>query len=272
MPEGEVFAQMWQRNGATDDNPRPYLKLAICRVVSIAMVMRSRGANGAIALDLRSQPRNPANATECDERSILSKFLVAVGQRKPQLVGFNSSKADLPLLVQRGIARGIAAPAFSRRPDKPWEGKDYFDSRSDGNVDLMSAVSGWGGPRPKLSEIAVACGIPGKIDSFDGPRVADAWLDGDIARIVRYNEHDALTTYLLWLRTAHFAGFVSESGYGQEQAQLRSLLDERAQSAKNSHLAKYVQEWDRLRALLEGSEAGPVSENEAAVAAPTEVG
>ncbi len=270
MPEREVFEEMWRRNGASDDNPRPFLKLAICRVVSIAMVMRSRGAGGAITLDLRSQPKDPANADDCDERSIISKFLVSVGHRKPQLVGFNSSGSDLPIFVQRGIANGIVARDFAQRPEKPWDGVDYFYRHSDYNVDLMSTVSGWGGRGPKLNELAVACGIPGKIDSFGGPRVAEAWLDGDIARIVRYNEHDALTTYLVWLRTAHFAGHLPTAAYEQEQLQLRSLLDDRAQSAENGHLAKYIQEWDRLRALLDSSESAPAPESQAAIAQSAE--
>ena len=31
-----VVEEMWQRNGATDDDPMPYLKTILCRVVSMA--------------------------------------------------------------------------------------------------------------------------------------------------------------------------------------------------------------------------------------------
>ena len=60
-----------------------------------------------------------------------------VGEKRPQIVGFNSTNADLPIITQRAIVHGLRAPGFGERPNKPWEGADYFDSRnSDYNVDL----------------------------------------------------------------------------------------------------------------------------------------
>ena len=251
MDDSEVVLEMWQRNGATEEDPNPFLKVAMCRVVSIAMVMRHRRGDGRIELDLRSQPRDPGSAEACEEAGIISRFLRSIGQRGPQLVGFNSIGSDLPILIQRGIVNGISAPKFCKRPKKPWEGRDYFARGSDWNIDLMSAVRGWGKARPSLKELAVLSGIPGKLDNFDGGSVAEAWLDGNIARIVRYNEHDALTTYLVWLRMAYFAGHLTAEQYEQEQHQLRELLETRAQSKKNEHLVDYVREWDRLRGVAE---------------------
>ena len=253
MPDRDVVKEMWQRNGATEDDPRPFLKLSMCRVVSIAMVMRHRRGDGRVALQLRSQPRNPASPDDCRESTILSRFLASIGSRGPQLVGFNSNGSDLPIMIQRGIVKGVRAGGFCKRPNKPWEGRDYFARENEWNVDLMSAIGGRGKATPSLVEMAVLSGIPGKIDNFDGGAVAEAWLEGEVRRIVRYNEHDAISTYLVWLRVAHFAGFVSAEEYRREQAQLRSLLADRAQSPKNEHLADYIDEWDRLRALTGNS-------------------
>lgn len=252
-PDREVVEEMWRRNGATDEEPSPIVKLSMCRVVSIAMVMRHRRGDGGIELQLRSQPKNPAAPADCRESVILALFLNSIGRRGPQLVGFNSRGSDLPILIQRGIVKGIQAKGFCKRPNKPWEGRDYFSRGSEWNIDLMPTIGGWGKATPSLEEIAVQSGIPAKIDGFDGGDVAKAWLDGDIKRIVRYNEHDALSTYLLWLRIAHFAGFVSGDEYRREQDQLRSLLSKRAQSSKNAHLQDYLNEWDRLRHLAADS-------------------
>ena len=248
-PDREVVEEMWRRNGATEDDPRPILKLSMCRVVSIAVVMRHRRGDGRIELQIRSQPKNPASPADCREASILSRFLASVGQRKPQLVGFNSRGSDLPIMIQRGIIKGVRAEGFCKRPDRPWEGADYFSRASDWNVDLMAAIGSWGKGTPSLEEIAVLSGIPAKIDDFDGCSVAEAWLEGDVKRIVQYNEHDALSTYLVWLRVAHFTGHVSDAEYGQEQDQLRSLLTDRAKSSRNAHLADYLNDWVRLREL-----------------------
>src|SRR5262249_55500809 len=103
-------------------------------------------------------------------------------------------------------------------------------------------------------EIAAACGIPGKIGP-QGGSVVDFWLAGDMRRIVQYNECDALTTYLLWLRTAHFAGFVTDEGYESEQAQLEQLLQQRAQDPANDHLSVYLSKWRDLRQSRQASSA-----------------
>lgn len=247
MPDRDVIHEMWQRNGATDENPQPFLKLVMCRVVSIAMVSRSRDRMNRIRLVLHSLPKVANGETRSDEASILKVFLDSVGKYRPQLVGFNSKGSDLRIFVQRGIVQGIVADMFCDRPSKPWDGADYFAQRgSDWNIDLMRAVGGFGRATPSLNELAVASGIPGKIDGFDGGSVVEAWLEGDIGRIVRYNECDALTTYLVWLRVAHFAGLVDGRGYREERSQLRNLLEEKAQSPANGHLARFLQEWDRL--------------------------
>lgn len=249
MPDREVVLEMWRMNGATAEKPRPFLKYAMSRLVSIAMVTRSAEPQGKISLGLRVQPRDPENPDDCDEATILSRFLESVGRRLPQLVGFNSTGSDLPIIIQRGIIKGVTAPGFCKRPDKPWEGYDYFSRASEWNVDLMSAIGDWGKARPSLKEMAVLSGIPGKMDGFDGDSVAEAWLDGDIRRIAQYNQHDAVTTYLVWLRIAHFGGFFSDDKYREEQELVRTLLAEKAQSPENGHLGAYLEEWDRLRGM-----------------------
>ena len=37
----------------------------------------------------------------------------SVGNRKPQLVGYNSAQADVPILVQRAIINGLPGFGFS---------------------------------------------------------------------------------------------------------------------------------------------------------------
>jgi predicted PolB exonuclease-like 3'-5' exonuclease len=245
MDEREVVAEMWRQNGATEDDPMPYLKTVLCRVVSIAAVIRRVMPDGAVKLLLHALPEHVDCQADCDEAVILSRFLAGVGQRSPQLVGFNSQAADLKIFIQRSIVRGITAPAFCARPDKPWEGRDYFARYNDWHVDLKDIVSSWGKATPSLHELATLSGIPGKLD-IDGQRVAEIWLAGNLKRIVEYNACDALTTYLVWLRMAHFAGFFTPAAYGEEQERVRVLLAEKAQDARYEHLIAYRDEWDRL--------------------------
>jgi predicted PolB exonuclease-like 3'-5' exonuclease len=247
-PDAEVYETMWTQvrlssGGATAAEPRPYLKTMLCRIVSVAAVVRKVHQDGSVSLTLMSLPADGPMA----EAELIGRFLRGLGDANPraQLVGFNSREADLPILIQRGIAQGVQAAGFCRRPEKPWDGYDYFSKNSDGHVDLKDVVGGWGKATPKLHEFACACGIPGKIDTT-GENVVDLWLAGDVRRIVEYNEFDALTTYLLWLRTAQFAGHLSAEAHATEEGRVRDLLARRIKDGQR-HLERYVAKWDELR-------------------------
>lgn len=245
----EVLEVMWREGGATEEDPTPFLKTVLCRIVSIAAVERRVRADGEVSLHLLSLPRHPDAADEASEAEIVGPFLGAVGEHRPQLVGFNSIDSDLKILIQRGIVLGIQAPGFCARPAKPWEGIDYFARGSEWNVDLKEIIGGWGKAVPSLHQIATLSGIPGKMD-VDGNRVAQLWLAGELQQIVDYNECDALTTYLVWLRLAHFAGQFSDDRYAEEQQRVRDLLVTGAKDPENAHLAKYLAEWERLAARV----------------------
>jgi predicted PolB exonuclease-like 3'-5' exonuclease len=246
-PDRDVVEHMWKMGGATEEEPRPFLKMVLSRIVSIAAVERRVRGDGSVGLTLVSLPRDPSDPGQTEEREIISRFLEAVGQKKPQIVGFNSQNADIKILVQRAIVKGVEARDFATRPDKPWEGPDYFSRASEATVDLMDIVSGWGrGSSPSLNEFTTLSGIPGKFE-IEGSQVADLWLDGRLVDIVAYNECDAVTTYLLWLRFAHFGGFFTEDEYELEQDNVRRLLRETGAQPGASHLLRYLEEWEKLQ-------------------------
>ena len=245
----DVLKRMWTEGGATEEDPTPYLKTVVCRIVSVAAIERSVSA-GKGRLHLLSLPRDVSDPEQVSERSIVGTFLEKIGEYRPQLVGFNSASADLKAFIQRAIILGIQAKGFCSRPNKPWEGDDYFDSRSsEASIDIRDVVGGWGKATPSLNEIATLSGIPGKID-VDGEQVAFLWLDGRLDEIVAYNEFDALTTYLVWLRVAHFGGHFTDQQYEAEQQLVRELISSEIENGK-THLKKYLDQWDQLKARVE---------------------
>ena len=242
--DSEVIRKMWEEGGADEENPMPYLKTTICRVISIAAVVRTEKENGDVALSLTALPHEIADPQQTTEAAILSRFLNAVGEKKPQLVGFNSAKADLKVLLQRAVANGIQAAKFAKRPNKPWEGYDYFDARnSEGHVDLIEILGSYGKSNPSLNEMATVCGIPGKM-GISGEEVAPMWLEGRLAEIVAYNECDALSTYLIWLRVAYFGGFFDPQQYTEEQASVRNLLSTEGTLPGKEHLLEFLERWE----------------------------
>ena len=241
-----AFESLWSSARKEGQPPdfQPYLKTILCRIVSLAGILRERTAGGEANLKLVSLPVDPDDPEKSSEPVILSSFMKSVGRRKPQLVGFNSAQADVPIIVQRAIVHGLPGMGFSERPAKPWEGVDYFDARnSEFNVDLADAL-GQFRDRPSLHQAATLSGIPGKID-VSGDSVAEMWLQGKLREIVAYNEFDAFTTHLLWARVAHFSGLLSSDQYEREQELVRQLLEDEIAGGK-IHLEKFVAEWDRL--------------------------
>ncbi|HCZ48897.1 MAG TPA: hypothetical protein DCZ11_07815, partial [Gammaproteobacteria bacterium] len=56
LPDRDVLAHMWQQAGASEQDPMPFLKTIVCRVVSIAAVTRQRRRDGSVQLHLLALP------------------------------------------------------------------------------------------------------------------------------------------------------------------------------------------------------------------------
>ena len=56
-PDSEVMQHMWQKGGATEEDPKPYLKTVMCRIVTVAAIERLV-ENGTTKLRLLSLPRD----------------------------------------------------------------------------------------------------------------------------------------------------------------------------------------------------------------------
>ena len=245
--ELDAMQRLWEHTPQYDaeKNPRPFLKYMFSRVVSIAFLSRRsvfRDGEKVIEFGLNSLPRLPIDDDDVNEAEIIQKFLYFVGERRPQLVGFNSAESDLQVLIQRGIINEVTAPAFNQRPDKPWEGPDYFDSRnSEAHLDLIKKLSG-GAMTPKLDELAKFCGYPGKID-VKGDQVTELWLERDITKIVEYNQIDTLNTYLVWLRIVYFAGKLTEEEYFNETESFREFLEAEATKPEKAFISAFLEKW-----------------------------
>ena len=70
------------------------------------------------------------------------------------------------------------------------------------------------------------------------------WLEGRLLGIVAYNECDALTTYLIWLRMAFFGGFFCQVQYEKEQECVRNLLSTEGSLPGKEHLLEFLDAWE----------------------------
>lgn len=242
VPDDEVMRVMWREAGATEEDPQPFLRTLLCRVVSIATVVRVVDKNG-VRLCLWTLPEAPEDlaVTEAD---LLGRYLGKFGQvhaadaSSPFLVGFNSRNADLHILAQRAIVNGLSLPGFASQIfGKPWEVN---------GLDLMEVVGGRAkGYNCSLNEIAQLCGIPGKLDTT-GDDVAGLFYGGKRREIVEYNAFDALTTYLVWLRVEYFRGTFTANEYAAEQALVRALILTEQAKPNGAYLGQFLAAWDAL--------------------------
>ena len=239
-PDDEVLRVMWQQGGATPENPQPFLKTILCRIVSIAALIRRKLPNGEFRLYLFALPEEPENPAQ-DEAYILKRFLQdGLKARCPQLVGYNSRNADIRILLQRAFVNGLDIRDISARIQaKPWESRD---------IDLMDLIAGYGrGFTVSLNEAATLSGIPGKLETT-GDDVAGMWYGNKRREIVNYNTFDAITTYLVWLRMCFVSGLFAPEQYLQEQKRVRVLLtDEIARKPENAYLQTYLDAWKALK-------------------------
>lgn len=246
--ELEAIERLWRETKGFDAEncPRPFVKYLFSRVVSIAFLSRNavfQDGEKRIDFALHSLPKLPLDPADLNEAYIIDRFLHWVGERDPQLVGFNSTESDIQVLIQRGIINEVSAPSFCRRPGKPWEGRDYFDGKfGEWHLDLLQGFSRFA-MTPRLNDLALLCGFPGKID-IAGDQVVDLWLEGDLKRIIEYNQTDTLNTYLLWLRIVYFAGKITEEDYIDEQGQFREFLEETASRPDQPHIEKFLEMWE----------------------------
>ena len=167
MSEVEAMDELWKYSGASESQPRPFVKYLFSRVVSIAFLSRNVvfvDGSKTVEFKLHSLPKLPVENEDCEEAYIIGRFLHFIGERDPHLVGFNSSQSDIQVLIQRGLVNEVTAEKFCLRPSKPWEGRDYFYKYSEEHLDLLTLLSKGNGMSPKLDELAKLCGFPGKID------------------------------------------------------------------------------------------------------------
>ena len=240
-----AFRKLWDYGGATPEKPQPFLKLTISRIVSICGIYREMDtSSGDVTLRLVTMPAETEDPSQCEEAAILRGMHRSLSEHRPQLVGYNSARSDLPIIINRSVVHGLDSRGWAKRPDKPWEGADYLSTHGDYHIDL-GPLLGWGQQMPTLHEIATTSGIPGKID-VSGASVAHMWLKGQLREIVQYNEFDAFTTYLLWVRVAHFSSLLSSSAYEQELVLVEQLLESEIDKGK-THLQAYLDKWRAIR-------------------------
>jgi hypothetical protein len=208
-----------------------FMPLHLQRVLCISVVFRnSEGLRIHSFVDRDDQ----------SEGKVVQTFFHAVEKHMPQLVSWNGSGFDLPVLHYRGLRHGVEASKYwdMGEDDREFKWNNYISRYHMRHLDLMDLLAMYS---PKnnapLDAMAKLCGFPGKL-GMDGSQVYAQYLAGQTEDIRRYCETDVMNTYLVYCRFQKMRGGLTEAEYEQEMALVKDTLGQLAPTA--SHWDEYL--------------------------------
>lgn len=165
------------------------------------------------------------------EEELIAAFVDRIADLRPQLITFNGSSFDLPVLRYRAMVHKIPASGLSARP--------YFHRYTDDAIDLCDVLASFApGAKASLHELCRVMGLPGKPDEIHGGQVEEYFRDGRIKEVADYCETDVVNTYRIWLRHELFCGRLTKAAYEASETNLRDFINARGNA--KPHLA-YLQ-------------------------------
>lgn len=176
------------------------------------------------------------------EAEMIQRFFDGIDKYTPQIVSWNGSGFDLPVLHYRGLIHGVDAGRYwdLGEDDKDFKWNNYISRYHMRHVDLMDVMAMYN-PRANapLDDLAKLCGFPGKL-GMDGSKVWDAYKQGNIQDIRDYCETDVANTHLVFLRFQLMRGQLTKAAYEQEVALVREAI----MGYEGKHWEAYLQAWE----------------------------
>jgi predicted PolB exonuclease-like 3'-5' exonuclease len=244
IPDVEFGRRMWNLDDLSDKDVgtamtfmrqqatgSDFLPLHQQRVVAISVALRSGDTFRVWTLGDR----------DADEAEIIRRFFDGIERYSPELVSWNGSGFDLPVLHYRALKHGIQAPRYWEMgdTDREFRYNNYLSRFHWRHIDLMDVLAGFQmRGRASLDQMAVMLGFPGKL-GMSGDKVWNCWLDGGIDDIRDYCETDVLNTYLVYLRFEFMRGNLDAEALEREFELVRTTL----QSMDQPHLNEFLAAW-----------------------------
>jgi predicted PolB exonuclease-like 3'-5' exonuclease len=244
VPDVDFGRRMWDLHDLSDDDVgtamtfmrqqqagSDFLPLHQHRVVAISVALRTGDSFKVWSL----------GDEDSGEDELVRRFFDGIERYSPDLVSWNGSGFDLPVLHYRALRHGIQAPRYweTGDSDRDFKWNNYINRYHARHTDLMDVLSGYQvRARASLDQVAVLLGFPGKL-GMSGDKVLQCWLDGGIREIRDYCETDVLNTWLVYLRYEYMRGNLDVAGLEREFSLVRDTLREMDQP----HLEQFLDAW-----------------------------
>ena len=208
-----------------------FLPLHLHRVIVISCALHDRDSFRVWSLGGGGEP----------EGEIIQRFFEGIEKYTPQLVSWNGSGFDLPVLHYRGLIHGVRAPRYwdTGDDDREFRYNNYISRYHMRHCDVMDLLSLYQARAvAPLDEIAQLLGLPGKL-GMDGSQVWNAHLAGRLPEIKNYCETDVVNTYLVFLRFQAMRGALSPEHYRAHCDVVRATLTR----SSDTHWQEFVAHW-----------------------------
>ena len=222
-------AMFARRRAATGSD---FLPLHQHRVVAISVALRSKDDFKVWSL----------GSVDDDEAAIVARFFDGLDRFTPDLVSWNGSGFDLPVLHYRALRHGIEAPRYWETGDEvqAFRWNNYLSRFHWRHIDLMDVLAGFQmRAAAKLDEVAVLLGFPGKL-GMSGAKVWDTVQAGDLEAVRNYCESDVINTFLVYLRFERMRGRLDAQDYESEIARVRAALE----ADGRPHMQEFLAAWE----------------------------
>jgi predicted PolB exonuclease-like 3'-5' exonuclease len=215
---------------------KSFLPLQFHRVIAIGCLFRRDKESGEVL-----QFRCLGDHAD-DEARLVRDFFGIIEKYAPQLVSWNGSGFDLPVLHYRALVHGLAAPRYwdMGEDDRDFKYNNYISRYHQRHTDLMDLLSLYHGRAvAPLDQVAMLCGFPGK-QGMNGAQVWPAFCEGRIDDIRHYCLTDVLNTWLVWCRFQKMRGIYSVERYQYEIELVRSLVSNQS----DPRWAQFLNAWE----------------------------
>ena len=231
LTDAQVVKQVTDQRVA--EGSSEFLPLYLQQIVAISCVIRRSTKEGFPQFKVGS-----LGHIGDDEKTTITAFYELIEKYTPQLVSWNGSGFDLPVLHYRALLNRVAAPRYwemgesNDSDSKDFKWNNYINRYHMRHIDLMDVLAKHNGrANAPLDAMAKLCGFPGKM-GMDGSQVWSAYQAGHLEQIRQYCETDVVNTYLVYCRFQEMRGGFSSAEYEEELSFVKKQLGQEAQQGK----------------------------------------
>lgn len=221
----------------TQEAGHDFMRLPLQRIVCISALYIKDGQFSLFSL----------TADKFSEKDILAKFFRAFNdlEKLPQLISWNGSGFDIPVLIYRAMQYELAAPWLFEEGEriKNMRFDNYVNRFHTRHLDLMDRFSQYGASRREAMDVVASLyGLPGKT-SVDGSMVGDLVNEADWQTLSIYCESDVMNTWLIYLRWLRLTGQLSLQDFDIWQQQSLTYLRQYTQADGSPRHHEFIADW-----------------------------